>query len=154
MIGLIDRRLSHFKTASKMKICDYVSPKTVSLHPTKTNVVFLAPIDKGCGIFDMRKQVKRNNGKGDSAISSIEPLVHLKVRYSQKWFAQFNGLNVPIFVWLGLLLRALPDITSGLEVRQIVKIRTVLKPDVFHPGRRTFENRKKIQKNFFSNFFS
>ena len=87
MIGLIDRRLSHFKTASKMKICDYVSPKTVSLHPTKTNVVFLAPIDKGCGIFDMRKQVKRNNGKGDSAISSIEPLVHLKVRYYQKWFA-------------------------------------------------------------------
>ena len=84
MIGLIDRRLSHFKTASKMKICDYVSPKTVSLHPTKTNVVYLAPIDKGCGIFDMRKQVRRNNGKGDFAISSIEPLVHLKVRYSQK----------------------------------------------------------------------
>ena len=85
MIGLIDRRLSHFKTASKMKICDYVSPKTVSLHPTKTNVVFLAPIDKGCGIFDMRKQVRRN-GRGDSAISSIEPLVHLKVRYYQNMF--------------------------------------------------------------------
>ena len=73
MIGLIDRRLSHFKTASKMKICDYVHPKTVSLHPTKTNVVFLAPIDKGCGIFDMRKQVGKN-----TAISSMEPLVHLK----------------------------------------------------------------------------
>jgi len=76
MIALIDRRLSHFKTAAKMKICDYVSPKTVSLHPTKTNVVFLAPIDKGCGIFDMRKQVRRC--KGDTAFSSIEPLVHLK----------------------------------------------------------------------------
>ena len=84
MIALIDRRLSHFKTASKMKICDYVSPKTVSLHPTKTNVVFLAPIDKGCGIFDMRKQVRKC--KGDTAFSSIEPLVHLKVRYSQNMF--------------------------------------------------------------------
>ena len=84
MIGLIDRRLSHFKTASKMKLCDYVYPKTVSLHPTKTNVVFLAPIDKGCGIFDMRKQVRRC--KGDTAFSSIEPLVHLKVRYTQTCF--------------------------------------------------------------------
>ena len=73
MIGLIDRRLYHFKTASKIKICDYVSPKTVSLHPTKANVVFLAQIDKGCGIFDMRKQVRKN-----TAISSIERLVHLK----------------------------------------------------------------------------
>ena len=84
MIGLIDRRMSHFKTASKMKICDYVCPKTVSLHPTKTNVVFLAPIDKGCGIFDMRKQVRRC--KGDTAFSSIEPLVHLKVRYTHTCF--------------------------------------------------------------------
>ena len=33
--------------------------------------------------------------------------------------------------------RALPDITSGPEVRQIVKIRTVRKPDVFLTGRRT-----------------
>ena len=31
--------------------------------------------------------------------------------------------------------RALPDITSGPEVRQIFKIRTVRKPDVFLPGR-------------------
>ena len=42
--------------------------------------------------------------------------------------------------------QALPDITSGPEVRQIVKIRTVWKLDVFLPGRRTFntfKNRKK-----------
>ena len=34
-----------------------------------------------------------------------------------------------------LLLRALPDITSGLEVRQIFKVQTVQKPDIFLPGR-------------------
>ena len=34
--------------------------------------------------------------------------------------------------------RALPDITSGPEVRQIFKIRTVSNSDVFLPGRRTF----------------
>ena len=41
--------------------------------------------------------------------------------------------------------RALPDITSGPEVRQIFKIRTVRKPDIFLPGRRTLnplENKK------------
>ena len=49
-------------------------------------------------------------------------------------------------------IRALPDITSSLEVWKIVKIQTVRKPDVFLPGRRTFntlKNRKKIQ-TFFS----
>ena len=68
-------------------------------------------------------------------------------------------------------VRAQPDITSGPEVRQIFKIRTVRKPDVFLPGRRTFRNRKKVKKKkvkkkfqkkisknfqfsiFFSNFF-
>ena len=41
---------------------------------------------------------------------------------------------------------------SLLEVRQIFKIRTVRKPDVFLPGRRTFntfENRKKKSPKFF-----
>ena len=49
--------------------------------------------------------------------------------------------------------RALTDITSGPEVRKIVKIRTVWKPDVFLPGRQTINtvrNRKKNQKIFFS----
>ena len=41
--------------------------------------------------------------------------------------------------------RAQPDIMSGPEVRQIFKIRTVRKPDVFLPGHRTFKNRKKVQ---------
>ena len=62
-------------------------------------------------------------------------------------------------------IRAQPDITSGPEVRQIVKIRTFRKPDIFIPGRQTFENRKKKSKNqkikfqkkksnfFFKNFF-
>ena len=63
------------KAVSKMKICDTVSPKMVSVHPTKTNVVFLAPIDRGCGIFDLRKQVKKY--KGDIAVSTIKPLVKL-----------------------------------------------------------------------------
>ena len=47
--------------------------------------------------------------------------------------------------------RALPDITSVPEVRQNLKIRTVRKPDVFLPGRRTFntfENRKKLKKKY------
>ena len=41
-----------------------------------------------------------------------------------------------------LTCRALPDITSGPEVRQIFKIWTVWKPDIFLPGCRTFRNRK------------
>ena len=52
-------------------------------------------------------------------------------------------------------VRALPDFTSGLEVQQIFKIRTVQNPDVFLPGRRTFntfENRK-ISKHIFSKIF-
>ena len=57
---------------------------------------------------------------------------------------------------------------SGLEVRQIFKVRTHQKPDVLLPGRRTFitwkngkKNPKKIQNKiqkkkyfFFSKFFS
>ena len=42
--------------------------------------------------------------------------------------------------------RALPDITSGLEVRKIFKIWTVRKPNIFLPGSwtfNTFRNRKK-----------
>ena len=48
--------------------------------------------------------------------------------------------------------RALPDITSGPDVRQIFKIRTVRKPDIFLPGRLTFntsKNRKKKNQIFF-----
>jgi hypothetical protein len=46
--------------------------------------------------------------------------------------------------------RALPDITSGPEVRQIFKIRTLRKPDILLPRRRTFNSfkKKKIQKIF------
>ena len=55
--------------------------------------------------------------------------------------------------WLGMgqLARSLPNITSGPEVRQIFKFRTVPKPDIFLPGRRTFntfKNRKKKSKLF------
>ena len=39
--------------------------------------------------------------------------------------------------------RALPDITSGPEVRQIFKIQTFRKPDVFLLGCRTFRNNRK-----------
>ena len=42
--------------------------------------------------------------------------------------------------------RALPDITSGPEVRQIFKVRAVRKPDVFLPGRRTFNRTIIIEK--------
>ena len=55
---------------------------------------------------------------------------------------------------------ALPDITSGPEVCQILKIQTVWKPDVFHPRRRTFNTFENIFSIFFSlkiflsNFFS
>ena len=37
-------------------------------------------------------------------------------------------------------VKAQPDITSGPEVRQIVKIWTVWKQDIFLPGPWTFEN--------------
>ena len=45
-----------------------------------------------------------------------------------------------------LYFRALPDITSGPEVRQILKIRTVRKLDVFLPGHRTYKTLKKEKK--------
>ena len=48
--------------------------------------------------------------------------------------------------------RALSDITSGPEARQIFKIRTVRKPDVFLPRCRTSKNRKKKSKKK-SHFF-
>ena len=52
------------------------------------------------------------------------------------------------------LIRGLPDITSGPEVQQIFKIRTVRKPDVFLPGHLTLKNRKRNPKKLFSkNFF-
>ena len=59
MIVMINRRLSDFKTVQTMKICENVIPKVVNLHPIKSEL-FLAPIDKGCGIFDMRKQVSES----------------------------------------------------------------------------------------------
>ena len=45
-----------------------------------------------------------------------------------------------------LLTRALPDITSSPEVREIVKIRTVRKPDDFLPKLRTFKTFKNNNK--------
>ena len=53
--------------------------------------------------------------------------------------------------------RALPDTVSGPEVRQIFKIQTVRKPDVFLPGGRTLRvgkefKKKKNSKFFFHNF--
>jgi hypothetical protein len=50
------------------------------------------------------------------------------------------------------MTRALPDITSSPEVRQIFKIQTVRKPDVFLPGRRTFNSFKNRRKNEKMNF--
>ena len=51
---------------------------------------------------------------------------------------------------MAIFIRALPDITSGPEVQQIYKIRTVRKQEVFLTGRRTFnavKERKNIQKS-------
>ena len=53
----------------------------------------------------------------------------------------WSKTNHIILEW-NALYRALPDITSGPEVWQISKIRTVRKPDVFLPGRRTFKTFK------------
>ena len=71
-------------TVSKMKICDTVSPKMVSVHPTKTNVVFLAPVDQGCGIFDLRHQDRKC--KGDQVVKSIKPLVQLATNQQSNSF--------------------------------------------------------------------
>ena len=52
--------------------------------------------------------------------------------------------------WVLLLYRALPDITSGPEVRQIFKIRTVWNPDISFPDAGLLTllkiDKKKIQK--------
>ena len=49
--------------------------------------------------------------------------------------------------------RALPDITSGPEVWQIFKIRTVQKPDIFLPGHRTINTCKDRNKFIFQYIF-
>ena len=49
--------------------------------------------------------------------------------------------------------RALPDITSSLEVWQIFKVWIVRKTDIFPPGHRTLESRKRIKKKKFYRFF-
>jgi hypothetical protein len=79
-VGLIDRRSS--ETSIKMKICDIVSPNIISVHPTKQNVEFLAPIDEGCGMFDLRNQ--NRNCKGDQVVNSIKPLVQLATNKSSE----------------------------------------------------------------------
>ena len=61
-----------------------------------------------------------------------------KKKYMLQKIGNKMGIN-SFVVWC----RALPDINSGPEVLQIVKIQTVRKPDVFPPGRRSVENRKK-----------
>ena len=43
-------------------------------------------------------------------------------------------------------IRALPDIMSGPEVRQIFKVRAVQKPDVFLSGPRTINRTKAMEK--------
>ena len=55
---------------------------------------------------------------------------------------------------LGIAPRALSDITSVPEVRRIFKTRTVLKPDVFLPERRTFSTAKNRTKFEICKFFS
>ena len=47
--------------------------------------------------------------------------------------------------------RALPDIMSSPEIRQILKVRSVRKPEAFLTGLGTLKSRKKIQ--FFFHFF-
>ena len=55
----------------------------------------------------------------------------------------FKSNSIPLKFW-AYLSRALPDITSGSEVLQIFKIRTVRKPDVLLPGRRTIKTKKTL----------
>ena len=50
-------------------------------------------------------------------------------------------------IFINLQSRALPDITSGPEVRQIFKVRTVQKPDLFPAGHRTLKFIAKNQKS-------
>ena len=90
------------------------------------------------------------------------------------WLCWFWGKNLSNFVLLAIKLdnpychnvtpRALPDITSGPDIRQIYKDWTVRKPDFFLPGHRTFRNRKnpknlrkkikiKVFQKKFSRFF-
>ena len=50
-------------------------------------------------------------------------------------------------------IRVLPDLTSGPEVRQIFKIRTYWKLDIFLPGLLTLVKIKSKSNFFFSIFF-
>ena len=73
-----------------------------------------------------------------SARGHVTGLLRYVFNCHVKSIATFLGHNNWVFT-----IRALPDITSGPEVRQIFKVWTVRKPDVFLPGCRTLKNRKK-----------
>ena len=60
----------------------------------------------------------------------------------------YAGASEPNGWGMGQLARALPDITSGPEFRQIFKVQTVPKPDIFLPGRRTFNTFKNRRIEF------
>ena len=72
----------------------------------------------------------------------VSYLIENKLRYKR----EENILGAVFYLPANQHSRAQPDITSGPEVRQFFKIRTVRKPDVFLPERRTVKTSKNQEK--------
>ena len=82
-----------------------------------------------------------------------------KVTLGDVMHALSNTLRFLLYVLVllyAVFTRALPDITSGPEVRQILEVQAVRKPDVFLTGPDTLiskkKSQKKIQKEIFQTF--
>ena len=78
-----------------------------------------------------------------------------KVTLGDVMHALSNTLRFLLYVLVllyAVFTRALPDITSGPEVRQILEVQAGRKPDVFLTGPDTLISKKKSKK-IFSKFF-
>ena len=94
--------------------------------------------------FDLVKDVHEISPEDKKTVENELEKVHIQSKILKGTEKKKNTTHFSFGIQL---FRALPDITSGLEVRQIFIVRTVLNQDIFLPRRwtfNTFENRKKI----------
>ena len=124
----------------------------LSRTPAKNPQVHLSKFDLLTQSPDKKKTEKVDLTKKDSNIS-MASLIGSEAEDSESPIVEPMDQG-NLLKGIDICSRALPGIMFGPEVRQIFKIRTVRKQDVFLPGRQTFRNRKKITNFFFNFFFS
>ena len=111
----------------------------LSRTPAKNPQVHLSKFDLLTQSPDKKKTEKVDLTKKDSNISMASLIGSSEAEDSESPIVEPMDQG-NLLKGIDICSRALPEIMSGPEVRQIFKIRTVQKLDVFHPGRRTFKN--------------